>query len=267
MNQWLTYIKHSVPPTSILPLPFLLLIFPLLALHIILAPDKYISLLFLFFSFFSLSLSLCFTQTNVFLHMDKNKPFGLNNHCSFVPCHKWGSGGGLQQTARVQWIAARESVNWGPCKWTEQGCNQLQSPAKSCLLTHLLKHAGKLTALDFNGMRLKPWRQWPETAKKTLGFFFLLFFSQSRRMITIREIWIKIPHESDLWARSAQITSSSAESHQHWHYGTERGALQALLINYLPVATNAASVTPHRCPQTLIQEIHADNPLKAVLFL
>lgn len=91
---------------------------------------------------------------------------------SFVPRHEWGSGGSWQQTARVQWIAARESINWGPCKWTEQGRNQLQSPAKSCLLTHLLKHAGKLTALDFNGMKLKPWRRWPETAKKTLAFFF-----------------------------------------------------------------------------------------------
>lgn len=46
----------------------------------------------------------------------------------------------------------------------------------------------------------------------------------------------------------------------------EQGVLQALLINYLPVATNTASVTPHHCPQTLIQEIHADNPLKAVVF-
>lgn len=46
----------------------------------------------------------------------------------------------------------------------------------------------------------------------------------------------------------------------------EWGALQAFLINYLPIATNTASVTPHHRPQTLIQEIHADNPLKAVLF-
>lgn len=46
---------------------------------------------------------------------------------------------------------------------------------------------------------------------------------------------------------------------------TEQCALQAFLINYLPVATNTASVTTHHRSQTLIQEIHADNPLKAVL--
>lgn len=43
-------------------------------------------------------------------------------------------------------------------------------------------------------------------------------------------------------------------------------ALQAVLINYLPVAANTAPVTLHHCPRTLIQKIHADTPFKAVLF-
>lgn len=74
------------------------------------------------------------------------------------------------------------------------------------------------------------------------------------------------PNETTFWAWSAQITSSSsATPRQHWHHETGQGALQVFLINYLPVATNTDSVTPHRRPRTLIQEIHADNPLEAVL--
>lgn len=64
----------------------------------------------------------------------------------------------------------------------------------------------------------------------------------------------------------ARNTSSISASPQKWHYGSELCALRAILINYLPVATNTALVTLHRCPRTLIQEIHADTPFKAVLF-
>lgn len=107
--------------------------------------------------------SSLFTQTTTCKHVrDKNSLFKQALlFCSLL----WvGSGWGWQQIVCVQWIAAQESINRGLCKWTEQGRNQLQSPAKSCLLTHLLKHAGKLTALDFNGMNLK-WQRL-ETVKK-----------------------------------------------------------------------------------------------------
>lgn len=60
--------------------------------------------------------------------------------------------------------------------------------------------------------------------------------------------------------------SSTPASPQRWHYGSEPCALRAVLINYLPVATNTAPVTLHRCPRMLIQEIRADTPFKAVLF-
>lgn len=46
----------------------------------------------------------------------------------------------------------------------EQNKGIIRSAAKSCLLTHLLKHAAKLTAPDFNGMNLKWWKL--ETVEK-----------------------------------------------------------------------------------------------------
>ena len=103
---------------------------------------------------------LCFTHTNRCpRRRPQTKTNGLFKQALLFCSLPWvGSGRGWQQIVCVQWIAAQESINWGLCKWTEQGHNQLQSPAKSCLLTHLLKHAGKLTALDFNGMNLKWWR-------------------------------------------------------------------------------------------------------------
>ena len=144
----------SAPP---LTFPAASLIFPLLILHIISPTDNNISP--------SLLPSVLHTQTTPCSRVTGNKEAVCLNALLFPAVS--GSGTGWQQIVCVQWIAAQESINWGLCKWTEQGCNQVQSPAKSCLLTHLLKHAGKLTARDFNGMNLKWWR-W-NTVKKHGG--------------------------------------------------------------------------------------------------
>lgn len=124
--------------------------------------DKYILLSYLLFP--SLSLPLVHTQTPI-CNPETNENSLFKQALFFCSLPWLGSGRGWQQIVCVQWIAAQESINRALCKWTEQGLNQLLSPAKSCLLTHLLKHAGKLTALDFNGMNLKWWKL--ETVKKT----------------------------------------------------------------------------------------------------
>lgn len=152
------------------------------------------------------------------------------------------SGGGWQQIVCVQCIAAQESINLGLCKWIEQGHNQLQYPTKPCLLTHLLKHAGTSTASDFNEMNLKWWR------------FCLFPFFSSKEIIS---------RNKKVVGRTFVLDNLSHR--QLNHYEIEQSVLQAFLINYLPLATNTASVTAHHRPQTLIQEIHADNSLEAVL--
>lgn len=109
----------------------------------------------LFLSFF---LPISVLHTNRYLYPDKNCS---SKYCSFLSCRERGQVRVCQQIVHVQWIAAQESITWGLCKWTEQGQNRLQSPKKSCFLTHLLKRAGKLTVLDLTGWILNGsrWRQ------------------------------------------------------------------------------------------------------------
>lgn len=163
MNQLLTYIKHILLSTSILPLTFLLLISSSRSLSRTLSLQQINTSLRLFFFFLFLPISVLHTQTSTWAQRLKQTVL-FKQALLFCSLPWVGSERGWQQIVCVQWIAAQESINWGLCKWTEQGCNQLQSPAKSCLLTHLLKHAGKLTAVDFNRMNLKWWRL--ETVKK-----------------------------------------------------------------------------------------------------
>lgn len=132
----------------------------------------------LFLSFF-LPISLIQTQTGAWTHApDKKKKINcvFKQGLLFSSLLWAGSGRGCQQIVCVQWIAAQESINWGLCKWTEQGHNQLQSPAKSCLLTPLLKHAGKLTALDLSGWSGGGWRR------------NMVWHFQKRWIITVKEM-------------------------------------------------------------------------------
>lgn len=164
MNQMLTYMKHIHISALISSLTFLLLFSSSRYSSHILSLQQINTYHCLSSSFF-LHLSPFYSHKQLPAHVSRTKTNCLFKQALLFCSLLWvGSGAGWQQIVCVQWIAAQESINWGLCKWTEQWRNQLQSPAKSCLLTHLLKHAGKLTALDFNGMNLKWWRL--ETVKK-----------------------------------------------------------------------------------------------------
>lgn len=100
--------------------------------------------------------------------------------------------------------------------------------------------------------------QWRQTdAVKIQGPTFA-----ARQIITT---WGEKLHKPQQFVPACNASSTPA-LHRQRHYGSEPGVLRAVLINYLPVATNTAPVTLHRCPRTLIQEIHADTPFKTVLF-
>lgn len=120
-NQLLTYISRILLSKSISPFPVLQLlsVFLLVVQRIITAIDKNISLSLLICPPPPFPISALHTRAGT----DVREPRTEKTNRLFKrallfspPPPRAGSGRGCEQIVRIQWIAARESINWGLCK-------------------------------------------------------------------------------------------------------------------------------------------------------